>query len=86
MSSGSRRSSRQVLSPFLSLPSFSPLPDEIVSTLTTTLSTSPDFSSEDDFRKRVTFYQSAYETVKEIEGSYIKVSLLFSRVLSLLLS
>lgn len=34
---------------------------------------SPDFSSEDDFRQRILHYQNNYDTVREEEGSYIKL-------------
>jgi 6-phosphofructo-2-kinase / fructose-2,6-biphosphatase 2 len=51
----------------------SSLLDEIVSSLAASVRTSPDFTSEADFRQRVSHYQSSYETVKEEEGSYIKV-------------
>lgn len=49
-----------------------------MSSLVPSLRTSPDFSSEADFRRRVLHYQNAYETVKEEEGSYIKVLRIYS--------
>lgn len=47
--------------------------DEIVSNHLATVRSSPDFSSEADFRQRILHYQNNYDTVRDEEGSYIKV-------------